>query len=44
MFETLHDNANSKEYFIDVTGNPGAEKCNKEIAILKGWTVITGYP
>jgi hypothetical protein len=40
MFETLHNNANTNEYFIDISDNPGSRWCDTEIALLKGWKVI----
>jgi len=41
LFETLHDRANEKEYYIDISKNPGTKGCNTIIAKLKGWNVIT---
>jgi len=39
LFESLHDN-NVREKIISITGNPGANYCDKRIAIDKGWTFV----
>lgn len=40
LFESLHNNKIwGKTIYIG--GNPGAKKCNKSIAIKKGWTIDT---
>jgi hypothetical protein len=41
LFETLHKNKTSDFQTVYIGGNPGVEKCNKSIAINKGWKVDT---
>jgi hypothetical protein len=39
LFGTLHSNAVTRGKLIDISGNPGAEGCNRSIAEKKGWRV-----
>jgi len=45
MFEDLSTSSYIKtseviKYIIQFAGNPGAENCNKDIIINKGWSII----
>ena len=40
LFKTLHGNAHPEDNSVDVTGNPGTNFCDPEIAKDKGWRVI----
>ena len=41
LFETLHKNKIWEFQTIYIGGNPGANSCDKSIAISKGWKVDT---
>jgi len=39
LFVSLHEFAVLGDYTVDITGNPGCNVCNKQIAENKGWIV-----